>query len=58
MQEITLWTNRIICGALCGIMVWVCEKYNIRPAWCFILAFISLIGLTFLFELIKCILED
>lgn len=57
MSEIILWTNRIICGALCAIMIWVCEKYNLRPAVCFILAFVTLIGLTFLFEIVKGILE-
>lgn len=56
MNEIILWTNRIVCGALCAIMVWICEKYNFRPAICFILAFVTLIGLTFLFEIIKHIL--
>lgn len=56
MSEIILWTNRIICGVLCGIMVWICEKYNLRPAICFILAFVTLIGLTFLLEIIKYIL--
>ena len=57
MNKVILWTNRIICGALCAIMVWICEKYNLRPAICFILAFVTLVGLTFLFEIVKGILE-
>jgi len=58
MTDTTLWINRIVCGAVCVIMVLICEKFNIRPAWCFILAFITLIGITFLFEIIKYILND
>jgi hypothetical protein len=53
MNQKTLWINRILCGVVCAIVVWICEKYNLRPAWCFILAFLTLIGLTFGFEIVK-----
>jgi len=58
MTDTTLWINRIVCGAVTVIMILICEKFNIRPAWCFILAFITLIGITFLFEIIKYIMND
>lgn len=53
MSEKTLWINRILCGVVCAIVIWICEKYNLRPTWCFMLAFLTLISLTFGFEIVK-----
>ena len=47
------WINRIICGVVCGLSAWICEKYNLRPALCFILAFCTMVGLAFIFEIVN-----
>lgn len=57
MTETTLWTNRIIAGIVTIIAILICEKYNLRPSLCFIIAFLSIIGLSFIFAIVERIFK-
>ena len=52
-----LWINRIVAVVFYCILIYLCEKYKIQPTWCFIIATFYMIGLTFLFEIIKAVLK-
>lgn len=54
----TLWVNRIIAVAFYLIGVYICEKYKLCPWLCFTYAIFTLIGLSFVFEIIHRIMED
>lgn len=58
MSEVRLWVNRIVCGIICALCVWICEKYNLRPVWCFLFAFATLVSSTFVFEIIKIVMGE
>ena len=55
-EEIIMWTNRILTGLICAFVAFICEKYNFRPCLCFILAFITLISLSFIFGIVRHLL--
>ena len=56
-DNVILWVNRIVALVFYCIFIWLCEKYKIQPAWCFIIATFYIFVLTFLFEIIREVLK-
>lgn len=56
MNDKILWTNRIITGIVCVIAILICEKFKFSPCWCFTIAFLTIMGLSFVFAIVERIL--
>lgn len=56
MNNKILWTNRIITGIVYVIVISICEKFQIKPCWCFTIAFLTMVGLSFVFAIVERIL--
>lgn len=56
-ENTILWVNRIFALFFYCIFVYLCERYKIQPIWCFTIAIFYLIGMNFIFEIIKVVLK-
>ena len=57
MTDKILWINRIVSLVFYCIGIYICERFKLAPGWCFAFAVFWLIFMTFVFEVIKRILE-
>lgn len=52
-----MWINRITVLIFYCVGIYICEKFNLKPAACYTIGIFYLIGMNFLVEIIRMVLK-